>query len=357
MARAITTGIGEGMSIEPRNESKSGLRKQFAKGMGKFFRGSDLLRLSILTGVIFATMTALTHGRFLSVPNFESMAFLLPELALLSLAMMVAMLTGGIDLSVVAIANLAGIVAAMTVTRMASEEASAGTTIAVIMAAVFLALVTGAVCGMINGLLISRLKISAILATLGTMQLFTGIAMVITSGKAITGLPELIQEFGNGTWLGIPIPFWCFAVVAVLVWVIVERTPFGFRLRMTGSNPIAAKFSGMGVPSIQYQTYLLTGILASMTGLLMIARTNSAKADYGSSYLLQAILVAVLGGVNPAGGFGSVKGVCLAVLALMMLASGFNMMHLSNFSKEFAWGLFLLVMMVVNHLTNHRDQS
>lgn len=86
----------------------------------------------------------------------------------------------------------------------------------------------------------------------------------------------------------------------------------------------------------------------------MIARTNSAKADYGSSYLLQAILVAVLGGVNPAGGFGSVKGTVLAVVALLSLASGFNMLHFSNFSKDFVWGLFLLVIMVLNHFATRK---
>jgi len=315
---------------------------------------SSFLRLGVITVMIFAVMSLATRGRFLSVANFESMAFMLPELALLSLAMMLAMLTGGIDLSVIAIANLSGIVAVLMITKLHSGDPGAGVTTLAIASAALLAIASGAVCGAINGLLISRFKISAILATLGTMQLFTGIALVMTDGKSITGLPKIVQSFGNETWLGVPIPFWFFSVIAILLWAILERTPFGLRLRLTGSNPVAAMFSGIRVPTILFRTYLATGILGSLTGLLMIARTNSAKADYGSSYLLQAILVAVLGGVNPAGGFGSVKGIVLSVVALLLLANGFNMLHFSNFSKEFVWGLFLLAIMVFNHFASRR---
>ena len=316
---------------------------------------TNLLRLSVITLVILITMTLLTGGRFLSVANFESMAFMLPELALLSLAMMLAMLTGGIDLSVVAIANLSGIVATLVMTHLLAEDAGVGTTALVLAGGALLAIATGALCGVVNGLLISRFNISAILATLGTMQLFTGVALVITDGKALLGLPGIVQSFGNDTLLGVPIPFWFFTTIMLVVWILVERTPFGLRVRLTGSNPVAALFSGIQVPSILLRTYLSTGVLASLTGLLMIARTNSAKADYGSSYLLQAILVAVLGGVNPAGGFGTVKGVVLAVVALLFLASGFNMLHFSNFAKEFVWGLFLLGIMVFNHYASRRQ--
>ena len=316
---------------------------------------ANLLRLTVITLVLLVTMTLLTGGRFLSVANFESMAFMLPELALLSLAMMLAMLTGGIDLSVVAIANLSGIVATLAMTSLLPEDAGAFATALVVAGGALLAVVTGAFCGLINGWLITRFHISAILATLGTMQLFTGIALAITGGKALLGLPPIMQSFGNETRLGIPIPFWFFTAIMLVVWIFVERTPFGLRVRLIGSNPVAARFSGIQVPSILLRTYLMTGLLASLTGLLMIARTNSAKADYGSSYLLQAILVAVLGGVNPAGGFGSVKGVVLAVVALLFLASGFNMLHYSNFAKEFVWGLFLLGIMVFNHYATQRQ--
>jgi simple sugar transport system permease protein len=318
---------------------------------------SNLLRLLAMTCTIFIVMCLATRGRFLSVPNFQAIGLLFPELAILSLAMMLAMFTGGIDLSVVAIANLSGLVAALIMTRLLPADTATvwvGWTLA---GGVVAALVTGAICGAINGMLIARFHISAILATLGTMQLFTGLALVLTGGQAITGFPDPFLFAGNGEWWGLPIPFLLFAILAWVLWVIVSRTPFGLRAQLTGSNPLAALFSGIRVPWILFRVYLTTGILASLTGLLMIARTNSAKADYGSSYLLQAILVAVLGGVSPTGGIGSVGGVVTAVIALQMLASGFNMLHFSNFSRDFFWGLFLLLIMVINHYADRRGRG
>lgn len=316
----------------------------------------DLQRLLVLTAVIFVTMSALKPGVFLTAANFESMAFQFPELALLSFAMLISMLTGGIDLSVVATANFSGILAALVLKHALGEDASGLETGACILAAMGTALICGALCGSLNGVLVSRVGISPILVTLGTMQLFTGLSLVITEGKAVHGYPEAFQALGNGTLLGVPIPFLVFLATAMLLAVLTHRTAFGVRLRLLGTNPTAARFAGFPVRSVLFRTYLTTGFLSGLTGLLMIARTNSAKADYGSSYLLQSILVAVLGGVNPAGGFGTVFGVSVAVLVLQFLSSGFNMLRFSNFSRDFIWGLFLLVIMGI-HFLSHRSRS
>jgi simple sugar transport system permease protein len=315
--------------------------------------GSDLT-LAALTVVVFVTMSLLIPGKFLSAANFESMAFQFPELALLSFAMLLAMLSGGIDLSVVAIANLCGILAAMILTgELAGGEPPGGTATSLVLAVV-VAVACGTGCGSLNGLLISRLEVSPILATLGTMQLFAGAGLVLTGGRAVHGFPESFLALGNGSLWGVPVPLLFFAAAAALVWLLSSRTALGIQMRLLGTNPTAALFSGIRVNRVLFRTYLITGVLAAVTGLLMVARTNSAKADYGSSYLLQAILVAVLGGVNPAGGFGHVRGVCLAVLALQFLSSGFGMLHFSNFAKDFIWGVFLLLFMMMNQISNRR---
>ena len=318
--------------------------------------GSDVW-LVALTVLVFVTMCVLSPGKFLSAANIQSMAFQFPELALLSFAMLLAMLSGGIDLSIVAVANLSGILAAMILTgEFGGAGVTAGPATSMVLA-IAGAVACGAACGSFNGLLISRLEISPILATLGTMQLFMGAGLVITGGRAIHGFPEPFLALGNGRLLGVPLPFLFFAAAAVWLWLLSSRTALGIQMRLLGTNPAAAMFSGIRVRRVLYRTYLVTGILAAVTGLLMIARTNSAKADYGSSYLLQSILVAVLGGVNPAGGFGKVRGVSVAVLALQFLASGFNMLRFSNFAKEFVWGAFLLLIMVINHLSRHRSNE
>jgi simple sugar transport system permease protein len=284
------------------------------------------------------------------------MAFQFPELALLSLAMMLSMVAGGIDLSIVSAANLAGVIAAMTMARLSAAHGPAGTAWLAASAGVIAATLTGLACGLTNGLLVALVGVPPILATLGTLQLFMGCALVLTGGQAVTGLPEMLQWIGSGTALGLPVPFWIFLIGAGGIAVLTNATVFGVEARLIGTNRVAAWFSGVPVRSVLVRTYVATGVIASLTGVLMVVRANSAKADYGSSYLLESILVAVLGGVSPAGGSGRVLGVGIAVIALQLLSSGFGMMHLTSYATELAWGGFLLLVMVVNRWFERRKE-
>jgi simple sugar transport system permease protein len=320
--------------------------------------GQATARLLVITVAVLIAMSLLNPGRFLTYRNFASMCFQFPELGLFSLAILLSLITGGIDLSIISIGNLSGIVAAMILTRAAAADSPA----AHIGAAIVAAFVVSLLCGWINGLLISRFAITPILATLGTMQLFLGVSLVLTRGHAIADYPKAAQALGNATLAGVPAPLLVFLLLACVVQGILSRTRLGLHLCLMGTNPVAARFSGLDVRRLLVRTYILTALLSGVAGLVIISRTNSAKADYGSSYLLQAVFVAILGGVNPRGGFGSAWGVLLAVLSLQFLSSGLNMLQLNeavgpyinNFAKEFTWGALLLLMMVVNY---HCDRS
>jgi simple sugar transport system permease protein len=315
------------------------------------------VRLLIVAVVVLAAMSLFNPGRFLTYRNFASMCFQFPELGVFALAVMLSLVTGGIDLSVIGISNLTGILAALILTRATAAGLSTPVLALCIAAAIIAAMAAGALCGWINGILISRFAITPILATLGTMQLFTGISLVITKGHAIAGYPKVAQFIGNGTLAGVPVPLLIFLLLACLVQVMLARTRLGLSLYLLGTNPVAARFSGLDVRRLLSKTYLLTALLSGSAGLVVISRMNSAKADYGNSYLLQAVLVAILGGVNPRGGFGSAWGVLLAVLSLQFLSSGLNMLQLNetvgpyvnNFAKEFTWGALLLLVMIVNY--------
>lgn len=321
-------------------------------------KDGDIARLSIIMVLVFMFMAFLKPELFLSVENFSSMSFQFPEFGLLAIAMMLVMLTGGIDLSIVGIANLSGILGALVMIRYIPKEASSGSIIPIVIVSIVVAIVTGVLCGLVNGLAVTRIGIPPILATLGTMQLFTGIAIVITKGTAVYGFPDQFNIIGNGSILIIPIPLLIFVFIAVIFYIMLKKTSFGLKLYMLGTNPKSSKFSGINIDKALVRTYVYSGILAALAGLVVIARTNSAKADYGTSYTLQAILVAVLGGVNPNGGFGKVTGIILAILTLQFLSSGFNMMHISNFFKDFIWGAVLLLVMVINYLSNNeRNKS
>jgi simple sugar transport system permease protein len=308
------------------------------------------VRLLLVTLTVFALMSVANGDRFLSFRNFESMCFQFPELGVLSLAIMLSLITGGIDLSIISVANLAALAAAFVLARPEATSFS-------VVPAVFLACVTSLACGLLNGWLIGYLRITPILATLGTMQLFTGIAFVLTKGHAVAGYPDAFGALGNGTLLHVPIPLVLFLTCASVIQILLSRTALGLRLCLMGTNPTAAVFAGLDVPRLQVKTYLLSALLAGIAGLIVIARTNSAKADYGTSYLLQAVLVAILAGVDPRGGFGSAWGILLAVLALQFLSSGLNLLrfhefagpYLNNFTKEFTWGALLLLVMILRH--------
>ncbi|MDA8250865.1 MAG: ABC transporter permease [Rhodospirillales bacterium] len=317
-------------------------------------RDANLLQLLALTALIFVLMSVLNPEKFLRPYNFESMTFVAPELGLLSIAMMLAMLTGGIDLSVIGIANLSGIVAGLFFHLVGGVRGPAlmHLPLATVAGGVAIALATGLAAGGLNGLLIARLGITPILATIGSGQVFVGLALVLTGGPAIVGFPALWDAIGNAALFGVALPLLLFLLVAALVALVLTRTPLGIDLFLIGTSARAAAFAGVRLGRAIFLSYVATGALASLAGVLLSARTNAAKSDYGTSYLLQAVLIAVLGGTNPAGGRATVLGVAIALAALMLLSSGFQLMRFSNFLVDFIWGAFLLIVIAINALRN-----
>jgi simple sugar transport system permease protein len=316
------------------------------------FKGLPLfLVMALVFGVFFLRMP----GQFLSAANLESMASQLPEFGFLALAMMFAMITGGIDLSIVAVANLTGVAAAMVLTAPALSAAlPLGWLIALAVAVVIL---LAALCGLVNGLLITRVRVPPILATLGTGWLFLGLAIIVTKGHSVSGLPEAFAYVGNGTCLGLPVSFLFFLVVAGLSALLLNRTRMGFRMYRVGGNPRVSRFAGIDNGRVILGTYMLASVLAGLASLIMISRANSMRAGYGDAYLLQAILVVVLGGVDPAGGKGRISGLLMAIVTLQASQSGLNILSFSPFFKKFIWGLALLAVMVMNHLVAKRASA
>lgn len=321
----------------------------------------NLLRLFVACVLIFIVMTLLRPEVFPTVENFRSMGSQFPEVGILAVAIMIAMLTGGIDLSVVSIANLSGVLAAMFIRTFIPSDAPSVTVVIGLAGAVVVALAVGAICGLFNGLLIARINLTPILATLGTMTLYTGITVVITRGNAVFAENRL-TFIGNAYLFDIiPIPMLIFAIVIAVFSVILNRTAFGLKLYLIGTNERAARFSGIDVPRTLVQAYMLSGLLAAVVAIIFLGRNNSAKWDFAPSYVLQAILVAVLAGVNPAGGAGRLAGIVMAILALQFVSTGLNMLLLSvsggQFFKEFAWGALLLIIMVVNYFSERRGSK
>ncbi|MGA1486812.1 MAG: ABC transporter permease [bacterium] len=312
------------------------------------WRQAPEFRLAIIAVVVFALMGILSPERFLSEQNLTSMAFQFPEFAILALAITLVMMTGGIDLSVVGIANLSAVVAALILTEFAGPDLPLQASLLWLGFALGASLLIGAMVGLLNGTLVAFLGLPPILATLGSGLVFTGFAIALTGGSAVMGFPEVVAWIGNSQMLGLPTPLLIFIMLAVALHFLMTRTAFGIRISMFGTNPLAALYAAVDVKGMLLKVYMLSGLFASVAGMVIMSRANSAKADYGSSYLLLSVLIAVLGGVNPYGGYGRVVGVVLAVLSMQFLSSGLNMLQVSNFARELIWGALLLFVMTTN---------
>jgi len=303
-------------------------------------------QLNFLLGVnllIALVALVLSHGEFAGIDNLQSMASQLPEVALLALGIMLSMISGngGIDLSGVGLANLAGMTAALTVPHYISGDDSP---VLFTAAFVLLTLAIGLLGGLLNGLIIAYLRLTPILCTLGTQLVFTGLAVALSNGASVhVDYVDPLSEIGNGNVFQIPISFVIFVAALLLVGWILRQRPFGLKLYLMGTNPKAAVYAGIPQARMLIGTYMLCGLMAALSGLIVTSHTSSAKWDYGNSYLLIAILIAVMGGVNPAGGYGRVLCVLFSATVLQLLSSLFNLLGISQFFGDCAWGFLLLV--------------
>jgi len=307
----------------------------------------QFLVLAVINVVLLVLGAAISGGSFLSVFNLQSMAGQVPEIGLLAIGVMLAMCAGdgGIDLSGIALANLSGVLSAVLVASVVSSTGQEGLYSALF---IFGALAIGFLGGLINGTLITRFGITPILCTLGTQMAFTGLAVVVSGGKAVVvGSPEPLSSIGNEFWFGAPISFILFIAVAVLVGAALKFSPFGRWLMLSGSNPKAALYAGFPRSAVVTATYALSGTLSGLSGVIIAARNVNVKWDYGVSYLLIAILIAVMAGVRPEGGYGRIVCVVFSAVALQLMSSLLNFGGLSNFVRDFAWGALLLAFLAI----------
>ncbi|BDM66100.1 ABC transporter permease [Shewanella sp. NFH-SH190041] len=292
--------------------------------------------LLVILAAIMVLMACTSGTTFFSLANLQSMSSQMPLLGVLALAMAVCMLTGGINLSIIATTNACALVMAGIITQHPDS-------LGMLMVALAAGLATAVVVGLANGLLIAWIGVSPILATLGMMTFINGLNVLISGGSVIAGFPDALLTLGNGTVLGIPMPLLLFALFAFGLWLILEHTPLGRTIYLIGSNETASRFSGINTRRSLIAVYVISSVLCWVAALIMMAKFNSAKAGYGESYLLVAILAAVLGGINPDGGFGRIIGICLALVVLQTLESGLNLLGVSSYLTMALWGGILIL--------------
>jgi simple sugar transport system permease protein len=331
------------------------MNERFKKINSGLLADRKVTQLMAITAVTFIIFSVISRDIFFSSANFTSMAYQIPEIAILSIAVMLSMLTGGIDRSIVAVSNAAALVAAWIMTSKMGDSETLSTSW--ILIACIAGIIVGLAAGAINSIIIARLHVTPILATLATGTLFNGIAIGLTNGVSISGLPEQFMRVGNGTLFGIPTPFVLMVAIALVVGLFINRTTLGLKVFLVGTNRKAAQYSVMGDRRVIAWIYLISALLSSLAGLIIASRTSAASPDFGSSYILLAIVVVVLGGVNPNGGFGTITGVILATAVLQMVSSGFNALRFSQFFYLAAQGAVLVFVMILNVVLERRRVS
>lgn len=308
--------------------------------------GADMAGpLAALAAVLIVFGFASPH--FLTGATFGSVAFQLPELGILTLAMLMPILTGGLNLAITFTANIAGLTLAWTLQANGGIDAGPG---AFVLGSV-LALAVGAASGLVMGLVIAFTRAHPILVSLSMMIFLRGLGEFLTRGGDISGFPAFIAPIGHGSILGIPVPLLILIACVIVSHILLSRSKLGFSTYMIGSNIESARYSGINTRKVLVLVYMLSGMMAAVAGIIMLARFNSVRVGHGESYLLITVLACFLGGINPFGGFGRVLPVFVALVVLQLLSSGLNLLGTNQHLTTAVWGILLIVVMVLRWLS------
>lgn len=309
--------------------------------------GGELTALLVFWLVLFLTFALLLPDAFSRAGTYQAMMFQIPEMGLLSLAMAIPLISGGLNLAIIATTNQLALLMGWILTTQMPESAvglEAGLWIAGALAA---GLALAIFIGVVTGLMVALLGVHPILVTLGTMTLINGVSIYLGRGATISGFPESLLMVSNSTIMGIPYSFLLFLLLALGVHLLLTRLPLGIRIHMIGSNLDATRYSGVDHRRVLIWVYVLSSVMCWFAAIAMMSRFNSAGADFAQSYLLITILAAILGGIDPYGGFGRIGGLVVALAILQTISSGFNLMGLSNQMTLVFWGGTLLLVMAV----------
>ncbi|WP_100443981.1 ABC transporter permease [Glycomyces xiaoerkulensis] len=323
-----------------------------------FLEGRALIAL-ILIVVIFASMS----DHYLTATNLLSMTRHVAFNAVLALGMLMVILHGGIDLSVGSTVGLSGVVAGSLLQGL---DLSLFDIVAypAVWVVVVVAVAVGALAGYVNGLMVTRFRVAPFVATLGMMYMARGAAMLIADGRTfpeLQGDPELgntgFSAIGNGRLLGIPMGVWIMIGVAVLVAILLTRTPFGRWLYSIGGNSRAAELSGVPVGRVVRSVYVISGMCAALVGLILASELTAATPQTGQMYELNAIAAVVIGGAALSGGRGTVRGTLIGAFVIGFLTDGLVIVGVSEFWQMVITGAVIVAAVALDQFQQRLNHT
>jgi ribose transport system permease protein/L-arabinose transport system permease protein len=305
----------------------------------RLMRGVGTHNLSLL--IALACLVAIFGGMrpdvFFSARNIENIGQGMAILGILATAQTIVIISGGLDISVGAVVGLSTVCIALGVQE--TDSATVG---------ILFGLVIGAIAGLVNGAIVTIGGVNAVIATLGTMAAFRGVAFIMSDGQSISIFHPLFRQIGSGRVLGLQITIEILIAVVAIFFVLMRYTVVGRNIYAIGGNPLVARLAGLNNTGYQIGVYVLSGVAAGLGGLLLAARTGSGQPISGSDGLeLQAITAAVLGGCALTGGKGSIVGGMLGVIILGVLNNGMILTSVPTFYQMVARGLLLILAVLV----------
>ena len=332
MSRAMNAMLDKTQNAVPATQPAEGLPGRLLRAVG-----THNLSLLIALACLLAIFGGLRSDVFFSARNIENIGQGMAILGILATAQTIVIVSGGLDISVGAVVGLSTVGIALGVQQTGSAALG-----------ILFGLVIGAIAGFVNGLIVTVGGVNAVIATLGTMAAFRGVAFIMSDGQSISIFDPLFRQIGSGRFLGLQITIEILAAVVAIFFVLMRYTVVGRNIYAIGGNPVASRLAGLNNKGYQIGVYILSGAAAGLGGLLLAARTGSGQPISGSDGLeLQAITAAVLGGCALTGGKGTIVGGVLGVIILGVLNNGMILTSVPTFYQMVARGLLLILAVLV----------
>ncbi len=300
----------------------------------------SLSKLGPLLALLVLVITvSVMNPNFLSPSNLLNLLRQVSANGFIAFGMTFVILTGGIDLSVGSTLALSSAFSASLIANQVNPAI-----------AVFVGLLSGSLLGAINGVLISKGKMAPFIATLATMTIYRGSTLVFTNGNPITGLGNsfFFSFIGRGYLFGIPFPVVLMFLVFVLLYILLHKTAFGRKTYAIGGNEKAAFIAGVKIDRIKVLIYALSGLMASISGMIITSRLNSAQPNAGQAYEMDAIAAVVLGGTSLSGGRGRIFGTLIGALIIGTLNNGLNLLGVSSFYQQIVKGIVIVIAVLLD---------
>ncbi|MBP1887496.1 ABC transporter permease [Sinorhizobium mexicanum] len=300
---------------------------------------------SFIVLIVLSAVMAVLSPFFLSLSNFLNILLATSTIGVLAIAATYVIGSGGLDLSLGSVMGLSGVAGAYVAVNLGAPSPVGLAT----------CILAGAAAGYVNGQLITRAFVPAFIVTLGMLGLARGLALVISDGRVIYGLPAVMVYVGQGRPLGIPMPVIIFVVTAIVAHCVLAYSKFGRHTMALGDSESAARAAGIRVERHRRILYTLSGALAGLAGMLFMARINSGDPTAGLNYELTAITAAIIGGTNLFGGRGSILGTMIGALIMGVLQNGLNLLAVQSYYQQMAIGAVLILAVFIDQYQVRRE--